>query len=122
MLRARKSQPIGGLSIAKYNGISMIITFARMRMIKHKKRLHETAVNNVASQRAVKIEGSSHTRVVLGHLNACGPSKGMSKRAYSREVQPLMQLARGICVQLLQLIQREDHVTGPEWEGCIGMG
>src|SRR5436190_10993066 len=98
MFRARKSQPIGGLGIAKYNGISMIITFARMRMIKDKKRLQEAAVDNVASQRAVKIEGSSHARVVLGHLNACGSSKGMSKRAYSHEVQPLMKWTLGICV------------------------
>src|SRR5690242_16416573 len=98
MLRARKREPVAGLGIAKYNRISMIITFARMRMIKHKKRLQEAALDNVASQRAVKIEGSSHTRIVLGHLNASGSSKGMSKRAYSHAVQPLMKLALGVCL------------------------
>ena len=56
MRRARKSQPIGGLSIAKYNGISMIIPLAWMRMIKHKKRLREAALDNVANQRAVQIQ------------------------------------------------------------------
>ena len=62
-------------------------------MIKHKKRLQEAALDNVANQRAVQIKDSAHTRVVLGHLNACGSSKGVSKRAYSHEVQPLMKLA-----------------------------
>src|SRR5438045_755435 len=98
MFRARKSQPIGELSIAKYNGISMIILFARMRMIKHKKRLQEAALDNVANQRAVQIKDGAYTRVGLGHLNACGSSKAMSRGAYSHEVQPLMKLALGICV------------------------
>src|SRR5258708_39884954 len=98
MLRAGKSQPIGGLGIAKHNGISMIIPFARMRMIKHKKRFQEAALDNVANQRAVQIKGGAHTRVVPGHLNACGSPKGMSKRANSHEIQPLMKLALGICV------------------------
>src|ERR1041384_2587633 len=98
MLRARKRQPIGGLGIANYNRISMIIPFARMRMIKHKKRPQQAALDNVANQRAVQIKDGAHTWVVLGHLNACGSSKGMSKRPYSHEVQPLMKLALGICV------------------------
>jgi hypothetical protein len=58
-----------------------------MRMIKHKKRLREAALDNIANQRAVQIKRGAHTRVILGHLNACGPSKGVSKRAYSHEVQ-----------------------------------
>src|SRR5579871_793298 len=122
MLRARKRQPIAGPGIAQYDRISMIIRFARMRMIKHQKRLQEAALDNVASQRTIQIEGGAHTRVVLGHLNACGSAKGMTEGAYSGEVQSFMKWARGIGIQLRQLIQREDHVTGPQWEGGIGMG
>ena len=81
MLRARKNQPIGGLRFAKHNGISMIIRFARMRMIKHKKRLQEAALDNVANQHVVQIKDGTHTRVILCHLNACGSSKRVSKRA-----------------------------------------
>ena len=75
MLRAGKTQPISGFSIAKDNGISMIIPFVRMRMIKHKKRLQEPALDNVANQRTVQIEHSAYTRVVLGDLNDLHSSK-----------------------------------------------